>query len=72
MIVKLLTEQHLEFLGLEGGCRGSSDSILVRLSHVWKSHALALTTVISYGFDRVNNGRIQPQQQLSLSKMERL
>ena len=24
MIVKLLTEHHLEFLSLKGGCRGSS------------------------------------------------
>ena len=27
MIVKLLTEHHLEFLNLKGGCRGSSESI---------------------------------------------
>ena len=26
MIVKLLTEQHSEFLSLKGGCRGSSES----------------------------------------------
>ena len=26
MIVMLLTEHHLEFLSLEGGCRGSSES----------------------------------------------
>ena len=26
MIVKLLTEHHLEFLSLKGGCRGSSES----------------------------------------------
>ena len=41
MIVRLLTEQHLEFLSLKGGCRGSSESTLVELSHFWKSHALA-------------------------------
>ena len=29
MIVKLLTEHHLEFLRLKGGCRGSSESTLV-------------------------------------------
>ena len=28
MIVKLLTEHHLEFLSLKGGCRGSSQSTL--------------------------------------------
>ena len=31
MIVKLLTEHHLEFLSLNGGCRGSSESTLVRV-----------------------------------------
>ena len=41
MIVKLLTEHHLEFLSLKGGCRGSSESTLVKISHCWKSHAAA-------------------------------
>ena len=41
MIVKLLTEQHLEFLSLQGGCRGSSESTLVKIPNCWKSHALA-------------------------------
>ena len=34
MIVKLLTEHHLEFLSLTGGCRGSSESTLVEMSIV--------------------------------------
>ena len=38
MIVKLLTENHLEFLSLTGGCRGSSESTLVIPSNCWKSH----------------------------------
>ena len=38
MIVKLLAEHHLEFLSLKGGCRGSSESTLVKMSHCWKSH----------------------------------
>ena len=41
MIVKLLTEHHLEFLSLTGGCRGSSKSTLVKMSNCWKSHAAA-------------------------------
>ena len=41
MIVKLLTEHHLEFLGLKGGCRGSSESTLVKMSSCWKSNAAA-------------------------------
>ena len=42
MIVKLLTEQYLEFLNLKGGCRGLSESTLVNMSNCWKSHAAAL------------------------------
>ena len=30
MIVKLLTEHHLEFQNLKGGCTGSSESTLVK------------------------------------------
>ena len=41
MIDKLLTENHLEFLSLKGGCRGSSESTLVKMPHCWKSHAMA-------------------------------
>ena len=41
MAVNLLTEQHVEFLGLTGGCTGSSESTLVKLPHCWKSHANA-------------------------------
>ena len=41
MIVKLLTEHHLEFLSMKGGCRGSSESTHVKMPHCWKSHALA-------------------------------
>ena len=39
MSVKLLTEHHLEFLSLKGGCRGSYQSTLVKMPHCWKSHA---------------------------------
>ena len=41
MIVKLLTEHHLEFLSLKGGYRGTSVSTLVKMSNCWKSHAAA-------------------------------
>ena len=41
MIVKLLTEHHLEFLSFKGGCSGSSESTLVKMSNCWKSHAAA-------------------------------
>ena len=41
MIVKLLTEHHLEFLSLKGGCTGSSESTHVKIPHCWKSHVTA-------------------------------
>ena len=41
MIVKLLTDHHLEFLSLKGGCRGSSEPTLVKMSNCWKSYAPA-------------------------------
>ena len=43
MIVKLLTEHHLEFVSLhvKGGCRASSESTHVKMPHCWKYHALA-------------------------------
>ena len=48
MTVKLLTEHHLEFLSLKGGCRGSSESTLVKISNCWKSHAAAHFIFIGY------------------------
>ena len=39
--VKLLTEHHLEFLRLKGGCTGLSVSTLVKIPHCWKSHVTA-------------------------------
>ena len=41
MIVKLLSEYHLEFLSLKGGCIGSSESTHVKMPHCWKSHTTA-------------------------------
>ena len=41
MSVKLLAEHHVEFLSSKGGCRGSSESTLVKMSNCWKSHAAA-------------------------------
>ena len=39
MIVKLLTEYHLQFLSFTGGCTDYSESTLVKMSICWKSHA---------------------------------
>ena len=41
MIVKLLSEHHLEFLSLKGGCRGSSESTYFKMPYCGKSHATA-------------------------------
>ena len=41
MSVKLLTELHLEFLSLKGGCTGSFESALVKITLCWKSHVAA-------------------------------
>ena len=46
MIVKLLTEHHLAFLSLKGGCTGSSESTLVKMSNCWKSRAWAHIIVL--------------------------
>ena len=37
MTIKLLIKQHLEFLSLKGGCRGSSESVPVKIPQCWKS-----------------------------------
>ena len=34
MVVKLLTEHHLEFLCFKGGCRGLSESTLVKMLEI--------------------------------------
>ena len=38
---KLLTEHHLEFLSLKGGCTRSSEFTFVKMPHCCKSHAVA-------------------------------
>ena len=39
--VKLLTEHHLEYISLTGGCTGSSESTHLKMPHCWKSHVTA-------------------------------
>ena len=41
MSVKLLTEHHLEYISLKGGCTGSSESTHVKMPHCWKAHVAA-------------------------------
>ena len=49
MTVELLTEHHLEFLSLKGGCTGSSESTLVKMPHYWKSHIMAHIMIMVVG-----------------------
>ena len=54
MIVKLLTEHHLEFLSLKGGCRGLSESTLVKMSNCWNlmprlNYGMASLKLFKYG-----------------------
>ena len=41
MTVELLTEHHLEFVSLKGGCTSLSEPTHVKMPHCWKSHATA-------------------------------
>ena len=41
MTVKLLMEQHFEFLSIKGVCTGLSESTPVKMTHCWKSHVTA-------------------------------
>ena len=45
MTDKLLSEHHLEFLNLIGGYTGSSESILIKMPHCWKSHVIHIMYV---------------------------
>ena len=49
MSVKPITEHHLEFLNLKGGCTDWAKSTLVKIPHCWKSHVAAHMYVPSYG-----------------------
>ena len=40
MTVKLLTEHHWESVSLKGGCTGSCESTLVKMTDCWKSHVM--------------------------------
>ena len=46
MIVKLLTEHHLEFISLKGGYICWSESKLVKMPHCWISRVAAHMKVI--------------------------
>ena len=66
MSVKLLTEHHLEFLSLKGGCTGSSESTIVKMPHCWKSHATAQIMIKSF-FSELMKVTTQVSSMVSLS-----
>ena len=46
----LLTDNHLEFLSLKGGCTCSSKSTLVKMPHCWKSHVTGRVCMCAINF----------------------
>ena len=59
MNVKLLIENHLELLSLEGGCTGSSESTLVKIPHCWKSRVTAHLCALSGEYKNELNFKCQ-------------
>ena len=59
MNIELLTEHHLEFLSLKGGCTCSSDSTLVKMPHCWKSRVTAVVMGVTLG-----TGTFKPEKNL--------
>ena len=55
MNIKLLTEHHLEFICLTGGCTGLSESTLVKMPHCWKSHVMAQILIMLDGYNKGTN-----------------
>ena len=66
MIVKLLTEHHLELLSLKVDCTGSSESTLVKMSNCWKSHA---TAHISLNTVKKGNSRLKVAESKYLARI---
>ena len=61
MSVKILTEHHLECLSPKGGCTGSSESTLVKVSHCRKSH---VTAQMQPGNEPVQDKRLKHPQDI--------
>ena len=61
MTVKLLTEHHLRFLSLKGGCTCSPESTLVKMPHCWKSRVTTICRKTNYQISiRFRPGVIKP------------
>ena len=75
MILRLLTERHLEFASLKVGCTGSSESIRVKIPHCWKSHVTAQLCIpyaqmpLIYTHADISNDALQYCYALPVSQM---
>ena len=72
MIVKLLTERHLEFRSITGGGRGSSESTLVKMPHCWKSHVAAHIVNASWAVVLIGSILIRHEGSVSCADPETL
>ena len=72
MTVKLLTEQNLEFLSLEGGCTGSSESILVKMLHCWKCSSVNKVSWYIFWFSREKVRKKKLQEKVKLEHIRNL
>ena len=54
MTVKLLTEHHLEFLSLNGGCTGLSESTLVKLFEISCRGSICFSDTYCDSLNKVN------------------
>ena len=62
MIVKLLTEHHLEFLSLKGACRGSS--LHMSKCHIVGNLIVNLLLLCFYSYDAISS---RPQNCFSMA-----
>ena len=66
MRVKLLTELHLEFLSMKGGCTGSSVATLVKMPHCCKPHVAAHIVLTLLTNVTVSANSLDPDQTVDL------
>ena len=74
MTVEILTEHYLVFLSLKGGCTCSSETILLKKPHCWKSHAAAylLLLQVSECWVCVDSGFVLSSLAINLQKKSML
>ena len=64
MIVKLLNEHHLEFLSLKGGCRGSSESTLVKLLEISCRGSYLISLAVAFTCEKIDSSVTSAADQL--------